>query len=72
MSKTEIIIQFDVNKLGDEGMEKLHQIEKLFMEMGITFDTGFGFGYRDWQWDWSLKGPVKSSLARRHKCTKKF
>jgi len=59
MSKTEVVIQFDVNKLGTEGMEKLHEIETLFMEMGITFDTGFGFGCRDWQWDWSLKGPVK-------------
>lgn len=51
-----ILIQFDLSKID---VQKLFQVEKLLSEMGITFDTGAGFGYRDWEWDWSLEGPVK-------------
>lgn len=40
-------------------MNKIVQIEKLFGEMGITFDTGIGNGERDWCFDWSLKGPIR-------------
>ena len=59
MKEAEVLIQFDMEKLGAEGMQKLHQIEELLSEIGVSFDTGAGFGNRDWEWDWSLKGPVK-------------
>jgi len=58
MKEAEVLIQFDMEKLGAEGMQKLHQIEELLLEIGVSFDTGAGFGNRDWEWDWSLKGPV--------------
>lgn len=51
-----VLIQFDLSKVP---IEKLFEIEKLLHEIGVNFDTGAGFGYRDWQWDWSLKGPVR-------------
>ncbi len=55
---TAVIIQFDIEKID---IHKLLEIEKLFQEIGITFDTGAGCGSRDWQWDFSLSGPVKVS-----------
>ena len=59
MKEAEVLVQFDLNQLGPEGQEKLFEIQKLFGEIGITFDSGTGSGCRDWEWDWSLKGPVK-------------
>jgi len=50
-----VLIQFDLEKVS---LEKLFEIEKKLLEIGITFDTGAGCGKRDWEWDWSLKGPV--------------
>jgi hypothetical protein len=50
-----VLIQFDLSKVP---LKKLFAIEKLLLEIGVTFDTGAGFGFRDWEWDWSLKGPV--------------
>lgn len=46
-------------------LEKIQDIERLFHEMGITFDTGAGSGERDWFFDWSLKGPIKVSIQER-------
>lgn len=34
------------------------EIERTFLEMGISFDKGMGCEGRDWEWDWSLKGPI--------------
>lgn len=62
MTQPYIRISFDLEKLGEEGRDKLFQIEKLFSQIGITFDTGAGCGGRDWEWDWSLSGPVKLTL----------
>lgn len=59
----EISIQFDMERLGQEGLDKLFKIEKLFRELGINFDTGGGMGGRDWEWDYSLTGPVKVFLV---------
>jgi len=42
------------------------EIERTFLEMGITFDTGMGGDGRDWEWDWSLKGPI--SIRFRSRC----
>jgi hypothetical protein len=53
------LVQIDVENFTDEDREKLFQIEKLFLELGISFDTGLGFKKRDWEWDWSLQGPIK-------------
>ena len=60
-----IIISFDLNKLGDEGRDKLFKIERIFRDIGVTFDTGAGFGNRDWCWDFSLKGPVSINLVNK-------
>ena len=62
MTQPHINVNFDVEKLGRDGLNKLFQIEKLFLELGINFDTGGGFGGRDWEWDWSLSGPIKLTL----------
>ena len=58
MREAEVLITFDMKKLGKEGMKKLHQAEKLLVEAGVSFDTGAGCGSRDWEFDWSLKGPA--------------
>lgn len=58
--KKDILIQFDLNKVP---LDKLFKIEKLLNEVGVTFDTGAGFGYRDWMWDFSLEGPVKVTVT---------
>jgi len=60
-----IIISFDLEKLGDEGRAKLFKIEKMFLDIGVSFDTGAGFGKRHWEWDWSLKGPVSINLVNK-------
>ena len=60
--KTEVGIHFDLEELGCKGLEKLFEIERLFHEIGISFDTGAGGGQRDWEWDWSLEGPVEVKL----------
>lgn len=44
------------------------EIEKTFLEMGISFDVGMGECGRDWEWDWSLKGPI--SVRFRNRATK--
>jgi len=62
VTQPHINVCFDLEKLGKEGMDKLFQIEKLFLEIGVSFDTGAGFGGRDWEWDWSLSGPIKLTL----------
>lgn len=59
MEEAEVLIQFDLGKVD---LAKLYEIQKLFREMGISFDSGAGGGVRDWEWDWSLKGPVKVFL----------
>jgi len=62
--EAEVHIEFDRSKID---MGKLHEIEKLFLEMGIHFDTGASLcahGARDWEWDWSLRGPVKVFFVR--------
>lgn len=51
-----VLIQFDISKVP---IDKIFEIERKLHEIGIYFDTGAGFGYRDWQWDFSLSGPVK-------------
>lgn len=62
MSTPHINVCFDMEKLGEKGLATLFEIEKKFLEIGISFDTGAGFGGRDWEWDWSLSGPVKLTL----------
>jgi hypothetical protein len=57
-NECEVTIQFDMSKLGEEGMKHLFDAERSLRKAGITFDTGGGFGGRDWEWDWSLEGPV--------------
>lgn len=39
--------------------------ERIFNEMGITFDKGMGCEGRDWEWDWSLKGPISIRFRAR-------
>lgn len=51
-----VLIQFDLSKVP---IGKIIHIEELLRDVGIDFDRGSGFGYRDWQWDWSLSGPVQ-------------
>ena len=56
--ENKVKIEFDLNKIK---LEKLHQIETLLAEVGITFDVGIDISdnIRDWEFDWSLKGPIK-------------
>jgi hypothetical protein len=35
-------------------LDDLFNLENELWEMGISFDTGCGFGYRDWELDWSF------------------
>lgn len=46
---------------------KLAEVERLLSELGVAFDTGYGFGQRDWEWDWSLRGPVHVRFVRARK-----
>jgi len=62
--EVEVSVHFDMSQLGDDGMEKLFEAERLLGEIGITFDTGVGGGSRDWEWDWSLSGPVTVTFRR--------
>ena len=41
------------------------EIERLFRDMGIGFDTGMGPDGRDWEWDFSLKGPISVQFRSR-------
>ena len=64
LQEAEVTIRFDLKTLGKEGLKKLHQIEKLLLEIGVHFDRSVGPEGRDWEFDWSLKGPVKVLLKR--------
>lgn len=44
-----------------------YDAEKIFREMGISFDTGMGPDGRDWEWDFSLKGPISVRFHGRAK-----
>lgn len=44
-----------------------YEAEKVFREMGISFDRGMGPDGRDWEWDWSLKGPISIRFRGRAK-----
>lgn len=59
MKKSEVLVQFNMEKLGPEGMKHLFDAEASLRKAGITFDTGAGFGSRDWEWDFSLSGPIE-------------
>lgn len=54
----------DAQRLLNSG--RLHEIERMIGEIGISFDKGLGFEGRDWEWDWSLNGPI--SVVFRGKC----
>ena len=62
MSTPHINVCFDMEKLGQDGLKTLFEIEKKFRKIGVSFDTGAGCGGRDWEWDWSLSGPIKLTL----------
>jgi hypothetical protein len=51
-----VLIQFDLSKVD---IQKVFEIERLLHKIGVHFDTGAGFGFRDWNWDYSLSGPVQ-------------
>ena len=59
----EIRITIDTNKFP---IKTLSSIEKVLMENGIHFDTGYdpSSKERDWFWDWSLDGPVKITIKK--------
>jgi hypothetical protein len=38
---------------GDE-LDIVFEEEMRLADLGIVFDTGYGFGQRDWELDWSL------------------
>ena len=59
LQEAEVKLRFDTDALGEIGLKKLHQIEGLFLQIGIRFDVGAGAEGRDWDLDLSLKGPVK-------------
>lgn len=69
----DVVVTLSQDKLNPEdGLEQLFrgaffEAEKIFLEMGITFDTGMGCYGRDWQWDWSLKGPINVRYRGRAK-----
>lgn len=60
----EALVQFDLTYLGQAGMRRLFDAEKLLRSLDIGFDCGAGGGVRDWEMDWSLKGPVRLRLYR--------
>lgn len=39
----------------DELLERIFDAEKVLTDIGIHFDTGYGYA-RDWEFDWSLTG----------------
>ena len=51
-----VTLQFDVSEMSNSDLKKLFQAEDLLREIGIEFDTSYGFGKRDWELDRSLKG----------------
>jgi len=55
MRECDVLVQLDLSQLD---IKDIIEVEKAFQKIGITFDTGAGFGYRDWEWDFSLKGPI--------------
>lgn len=57
-------IHFDLRKID---IKKIEQIESIFHEMGINFDSGSGCGERDWCWDFSLRGPVRVTFYSDNK-----
>jgi hypothetical protein len=59
MQEAEVLVQIDLTKLSETQREKLEEIEAIFRDLGIHFDTGSDGGSRDWEWDWSLIGPIK-------------
>lgn len=40
-----------------EDLGRLLFFEKELLDMGVTFDCGWGSGIRDWELDWSFKAP---------------
>ena len=65
MKQPHINVQFNLDELGQEGLNKLFEIERKLRELGVNFDTGGGCGGRDWEWDWSLEGPIKLTLLEQ-------
>jgi len=37
-----------------EFLHEAFELESELCDMGISFDTGCGFGFRDWELDWSF------------------
>lgn len=48
---------------------RMHEIERMMLEIGVSFDKGLGVRGRDWEWDWSLEGPI--SVRFRAPCKTK-
>lgn len=55
MRECDVLVQIDLSKVK---LQEVMEAEKALRKLGITFDTGAGFGFRDWEWDFSLKGPI--------------
>jgi len=51
-------LSIDMTMLSEEQRQKVYQVENLLIEIGVGFDKGSGFGYRDWELDWSLSGAL--------------
>ena len=55
MRECNVLIQIDLSKVN---IKEVIEAEKALQKIGITFDAGAGFGFRDWEWDDSLNGPI--------------
>ena len=40
----------------DDMLDRAFEAQAALSELGVGFDTGTGFGWRDWELDWSLHG----------------
>jgi hypothetical protein len=55
MEECNVLIQIDINKVN---IADVFEAEAALRKLGISFDTGSGFGFRDWELDSSLTGPM--------------
>ncbi len=67
-SDCHVVVKFPVK---GPDLLKVFEAEKLLLDAGVDFDTGYGFGVREWCFDWSLEGAVVYRLKMRKWATRR-
>lgn len=63
--QVDVVVSFKVDD--DKQLHHVFEAQRHLRELGISFDTGFGFGQRDWELNLNYSGPIKVTFTEKKK-----